>query len=189
MLGAAAVVASVPRETSVTYPNTDFARSLRNAAALIKSPVGVRALSIDLNDFDHHTNANTSMPLVAGTLAEALAAFQQDLGTHTARTLTLVMTEFGRTAKENGSGGADHGHGSVMFALGGGVHGGRVLTHGGQWPGLAHENLFEGRDLAATTEFRDVFAEVLRHHLGVADPSTILPGFSADVAREPGLWI
>ena len=75
-----------------------------------------------------------------------------------------------------------------MFALGGGVHGGRVLTRNGQWPGLAPENLFENRDLAVTTDFRDVFAEVLRRHLGVADPSTILPGFVADAAREPGLW-
>ena len=188
MLAAASVVSSVSRETSVTYPDTDFARSLRDVAALIKSPVGVRALTVDLNGFDHHTNANAQMPLVAGTLADALAAFQQDLGTHASRTLTLVMTEFGRTAAENGGGGADHGHGSVMFALGGGVHGGRVLTKNGQWPGLAPENLFEGRDLAVTTDFRDVFAEILRRHLGVADPSLILPGFAADPVREPGLW-
>ena len=188
MLAAAEVVASVSRETAVTYPDTEFARSLRDAAALIKAPVGVRALTVDLNGFDHHVDANARMPAVAGTLADALAAFQHDLDTHASRTLTLVMTEFGRTAAENGGGGADHGHGSVMFALGGGVHGGRVLTKNGQWPGLAPENLFEGRDLAVTTDFRDVFAEVLRRHLGVADPSLILPGFAADRAREPGLW-
>ena len=188
MLAAADVVASVPRDTDVLYPDTDFARSLRDAAALIKSPVGVRALSVNLDGFDHHTNANVNMPSVAGTLAGALAAFQQDLGEHAARTLTLVMTEFGRAARENGSAGADHGHGSVMFALGGGVHGGRVLTHGGQWPGLAPENLFEGRDLAVTTDFRDVFADVLRRHLGVADPGVVIPDFIADAQREPGLW-
>jgi uncharacterized protein (DUF1501 family) len=188
MLAAAAVVGSISRATSVTYPDTEFARSLRDVAALIKSSVGVRALTVDLNGFDHHTNANAQMPVVAGTLASALAAFQQDLGSHASRTLTLVMTEFGRTAAENGGGGADHGHGSVMFALGGGIHGGRVLTRNGQWPGLAPENLFENRDLAVTTDFRDVFAEVLRRHLGVADPSSILPGFVADPAREPGLW-
>ncbi len=188
MFAAAAVVASVPRETPVIYPDTDFARSLRDVAALIKSPVGVRALTVDLNGFDHHVDANGGMPAIAGTLAGALAAFQQDLGADASRTLTLVMTEFGRTAAENGGGGADHGHGSVMFALGGGVHGGRVLTKDRQWPGLAPENLFEGRDLAVTTDFRDVFAEVLRRHLGVADPNVVLPGFAADRAREPGLW-
>lgn len=189
MLAAAAVVGSVSRATSGPYPDTEFALSLRDAAALIKSPVGVRALSVDLSGFDHHVNANAQMPAVAGTLAGALAAFQQDLGSHASRTLTLVMTEFGRAAAENGGGGADHGHGGVMFALGGGVHGGRVLTKNGQWPGLAPENLFESRDLAVTTDFRDVFSEVLRRHLGVADPSLILPGFAADPTREPGLWL
>lgn len=73
---------------------------------------------------------------------------------------------------------------ALRFARGGG----RVLTKNGQWPGLAPENLFESRDLAVTTDFRDVFSEVLRRHLGVADPSLILPGFAADPTREPGLW-
>jgi uncharacterized protein (DUF1501 family) len=188
MLEGAAIVATVDRTTSVVYPDTDFAIALRDAAALVKAQIGVRALAIDLPGFDHHTDANRDMPTVAAALAAGLAAFQQDLGTHAARTLTLVMSEFGRTAAENGGGGTDHGHGGVLFALGGGVRGGRVLTRGGNWPGLATADLWDGRDLAVTTDFRDVFAEVLRRHLGVANPSAILNDYSTNPSRELGLW-
>jgi uncharacterized protein (DUF1501 family) len=188
MFDTAAVLSDVSRQTSVVYPFTGFASALKDAAALIKGSLGVRAAAIDLPGWDHHGEANGVMPGIAETLATALAAFHRDLGTHAARTLVLVTTEFGRTAAENGSGGADHGHGSVSFVLGGGVRGGRVLLRGGRWPGLAPGDLWDGRDLAVTTDFRDLFAEILRRHLGVASPSALLPGFVANAANEPGLF-
>ena len=123
---------------------------------------------------------------VAPELGAALAAFHEDLGADAARTVTIVMTEFGRTAAQNGSLGTDHGHGSVMMALGGPVAGGQVLTNG-DWPGLGAADLFEGRDLAVTTDFRDLFAEVLDRHMGVGDPSAIFPDFTPDESRYPGV--
>lgn len=188
MLEGAAIVATVNRTTSVVYPNTNFGKALKDGAALIKAQIGVRALAIDLSSFDHHSEMKVELPTLCTTLAAGLAAFHQDLGTHAARTLTLVTSEFGRTAAENGSGGTDHGHGGVLFALGGGVRGGRVLTRGGSWPGLAQSNLWEGRDLPVTTDFRDVYAEVLRRHLGVANPSAILNNYATNPSRELGLW-
>ncbi len=161
---------------------------MRNAAALIKADLGVRAICVDLGGWDHHSQAPRHIGPVASDLASSLAAFHTDLEGASARTLTLAMTEFGRTAHENASGGTDHGHGSVMLALGGGVSGGRVLTAGGTWPGLGPENLHEGRDLAVTTDFRDVFAEILDRHLGVANPSALLPGFAVDRSFYPGLF-
>jgi len=188
MFEATAVLESIPRSTSVVYPYSTFATALKDAAALIKASLGVRAVAIDLIGWDHHSEANVEMPAVARSFATALAAFHRDLGAHADRTLVLALTEFGRTAAENGSGGTDHGQASALFALGGGVRGGRVLLRGGWWPTLAPERLHEGRDLAVTTDCRDVFAEVLRRHLGVSNPSALLPGFSASPANEPGLF-
>ncbi len=104
-------------------------------------------------------------------LARGLAAFREDIADRMEHTLVLVMTEFGRTVKENGTGGTDHGHGSVMIALGGNVNGKKVH---GKWPGLAPDQRYEGRDLAVTTDYRDVFAEVLQKQLGVKDPASVL---------------
>lgn len=98
--------------------------------------------------------------------------------------VVLTMTEFGRTMRQNGTGGTDHGHASCLFVAGGPVKGGRVY---GRWPGLAPEQLYEGRDLALTTDFRDVFAEVVARHLGAMDLKTIFPGFDPDPARFCGL--
>jgi uncharacterized protein (DUF1501 family) len=93
------------------------------------------------------------------------------------------MTEFGRTIRQNGSGGTDHGHASCLFALGGPVKGGKVY---GKWPGLAAEQLYEGRDLALTTDFRDVFAEVVTRHMGAANLNAIFPGFNPSPANFRG---
>jgi uncharacterized protein (DUF1501 family) len=188
MFDTTAVLSDVSRATSVVYPFTGFASGLKDAAALIKASLGVRAVAIDLPGWDHHGEANDVMPGIAETFAAGLAAFHRDLGAHAARTLVLVTTEFGRTAAENGSGGTDHGHGGVLLALGAGIHGGRVLLRGGRWPGLAPADLWEARDLAVTTDFRDVFAEILRRHLGVASPGALLAGFAANPANEPGLF-
>lgn len=169
------------------FPGTDLGRALRDAASLIRGGVGVRAVALDVQGWDHHSGAVKRTNSSAKQLAEALAAFYEDLGTFGDSTLTLVATEFGRTAAENGSGGTDHGHGAVMMALGGGVVGGRVLTRGG-WPGLEPENLWQERDLAVTTDFRDVIAEVAWSHMKLRRLETILPEFDPDPSRFPGLF-
>jgi uncharacterized protein (DUF1501 family) len=187
MFDTQAALADVSRQTAVAYPPSIFGGTLRDAAALIKSPLGVRAVAVDLHGWDHHGEERHELPVVARDFAEGLAAFHRDLGAHVGRTLVLVTTEFGRTAAENGGGGTDHGHGGVLFALGAGVRGGRVHLRGGRWPGLRPADLWEGRDLAVTTDFRDVYAEVLRRHLGVADPGALLAGFATSPANELGL--
>jgi uncharacterized protein (DUF1501 family) len=143
--------------------------------------------TVSAGNWDTHRAQGASRGLLANNfqnLAQSLAAFRQDLGADFARTLVLVVTEFGRTVRENGTGGTDHGHGSVMFALGGNVRGGRVY---GAWPGLEEDQLHEGRDLAVTTDFRDVFAEVASKHLGVSDTSALFPGHATDPAHALGL--
>jgi uncharacterized protein (DUF1501 family) len=94
------------------------------------------------------------------------------------------MSEFGRAVNENGNRGTDHGHGNAMMAIGGGVRGGKVY---GRWPGLSIEQRYERRDLAVTTDFRDVFGEIVMRHLGVSDPRPIFPGYAINATRFPGL--
>jgi uncharacterized protein (DUF1501 family) len=181
-------LASVSRTSSAAYSGTQLGQDLKNAALLVKADMGVRAIAIDSTGWDHHESEFSALPPVASDLAAGLAAFLQDLGAHAGRTLVLVMTEFGRGAAENGSFGTDHGHGSAMLALGGSVAGGRVRLRGGAWPGLSPQALDEGRDLAVTTDFRDVLAEVVQRHLGVSNLAGMFPGFSTSTARFPGLF-
>jgi uncharacterized protein (DUF1501 family) len=115
------------------------------------------------------------LPNLLGDMAQTIAAFRRDLGDRMADVVVVTMSEFGRAVKENGNRGTDHGHGNAMFILGGGVKGGQVH---GKWPGLSREKLYEGRDLAITTDFRDVFAEVVTRHLGARDISQIFPGYA-----------
>jgi uncharacterized protein (DUF1501 family) len=117
--------------------------------------------------------------------ARAIAALVADLGDWMEDTVVLTMSEFGRAVDENGNGGTDHGHGNAMFVIGGGVRGGRVY---GRWPGLAVEHRYDGRDLAVTTDFRDVFSEVVARHLGVADPRTVFPGYDVLPRAYPGVF-
>jgi len=184
------VIGGVSTATEVAYPAGPLGEALADAAALIRADIGVRIVAIDVGGWDHHEHETGAMAGVAGGLAAALAAFRQDLGDDFGRTCTLTMTEFGRTAAENGTLGTDHGHGSAMLALGGGVAGGQVLLAGGAWPGLGAGQLFEGRDLAATTDFRDVFAEVLCRHLGLsaAGAGPVLPSHTITTASFPGLF-
>src|SRR5256885_2847684 len=118
-----------------------------------------------------------------GELGEALAAFTRDVGERMRDVVVLTMSEFGRTVRENGSSGTDHGHATAMLVLGGPVNGGRVL---GKWARLDPAQRFEGRDVAVTTDFRDLFAELLARHLGARDLSAVFPGFIPDPARFPG---
>ena len=179
-------VASFARTTG-RYPETDLGEALRDTASLIKANVGVKMVALDHGGWDTHSAEAERLTVQAGTLANALAAFWSDLSSvDRARTMVMAMTEFGRTAAQNGSGGTDHGHGSVMFALGGGVRGGRVHT---RWPGLADGELYERRDLEVTTDFRDALAEVLQRHMGLstAQIGRVFPGHSISTANFPGL--
>src|SRR6266496_3020226 len=116
-------------------------------------------------------------------LGLALAAFDKDLGDRMRNVVVLTMSEFGRTIHENGNSGTDHGHATAMLALGGPVNGGKVL---GRWPGLGPESRFEGRDVPVTTDFRDLFGEMLARHLGATDLAAVFPGFVSDPSRFPG---
>lgn len=184
------VVAGIDRQSDAIYAPGAFGRALADAAALVRADVGVRVIAVDLGGWDHHADEDGALAPIAGQLASGLATLRDDLGPHWARTCVLVMTEFGRTAAENGSRGTDHGHGSFMACAGGAVAGGRVLLAGEAWPGLAPERLHEGRDLAVTTDFRDVFAEVLYRHMGapLGSLGPVLPGHAIESARLPGIF-
>jgi uncharacterized protein (DUF1501 family) len=185
------LIAAVNTATSVVYPAGDLGAALKDAAALVKANIGVKVIAISIGGWDHHTNLLLNLSALGGELAGGLKAFHDDLGADLGRTLTLVMTEFGRRVEENGADGTDHGHGGVMMALGGGIGGGRVILRDGAWPGLAPAQRYIGQDLQVTTDFRDVFAEALDRHMGLATSAMgpIFPGFSANAARFPGLYV
>jgi uncharacterized protein (DUF1501 family) len=148
--------------------------NLQELARLIKSDAGVEAAFAEVDGWDHHQNENSQLPNLLSQFANAIAAFCQDLGDRMEDVVIVTMSEFGRTVEENGTSGTDHGHGSLMMVLGGTVQGGRIC---GEWPGLEKERLFEGRDLAVTTDFRTVLSELVQGHLGRNDLSAVFPGF------------
>jgi uncharacterized protein (DUF1501 family) len=149
-------------------------RNLQELARLIKSDAGVEAAFAEVDGWDHHQNENAQLANLLNQFSNAIAAFCQDLGDRMEDVVIVTMSEFGRTVEENGTGGTDHGHGSLMMVLGGKVQGGKIY---GEWPGLEKEQLFEGRDLAVTTDFRTVLSELVRGHLGRNDLSSVFPGF------------
>ncbi len=164
---------------AVNYPAGRFATALKQIARLIKANFGLEIAFAEIEGWDTHVNEGGATGQLANRLkelGEGLAAFYQDLRDRMDDVLLVTMSEFGRTARENGNRGTDHGHANVMFALGGRVRGGKVY---GRWPGLAPEVLYEGRDLALTTDYRTVCGEVLTRHLGQTDVSRVFPGFRA----------
>ena len=169
------------------YPNGRFGQSLRQIAQLIKADVGLEVAFADVGGWDTHVNevgAKASVGILANNLAEfggALAAFYQDLGDRMDDVTLVTMSEFGRTAKENGNRGTDHGHANVMFVMGGDVRGGKVY---GDWPGLEQEQLYENRDLALTTDFRDVLGELVARHLGNTNLRSVFPGYAEQKFRR-----
>ena len=152
----------------------EFGRNLQQLARLLKAEVGVEAAFADIGGWDHHGNENQLMPNLLRQFATGIAAFIQEMGDRMEDIVLVTMSEFGRTVQENGNGGTDHGHGSFMMVIGGRVQGGKIY---GKWPGLEKEQLFEGRDLAVTTDYRDVLSELVRDHLGQKDVSLVFPGF------------
>jgi uncharacterized protein (DUF1501 family) len=159
------------------YPRGHFGDSLRQLAQLIKANLGVQVAFADIGGWDHHVNEGAVQGQLANVLTEfsqSLAAFWTDLGDLGEDTVVVTMSEFGRTARENGNRGTDHGHANVMFVLGGPVKGGKVY---GRWPGLDQSQLYEGRDLALTTDFRQVIGEAVGRHMGNKNLSAVFPGF------------
>jgi uncharacterized protein (DUF1501 family) len=173
-------------ENGAQYPRTPFGNSLLQIAQLIKAGVGLEVAFTDIGGWDTHVNEGNARGQLGNLLQQfssGIAALYQDLGQRMDDVLVLTMSEFGRTARENGNRGTDHGHANAMFVVGNGVRGGKVY---GQWPGLKSDQLNEGRDLALTTDFRDVFAEIASRHLGSANVKAIFPGYGVAPAKFKG---
>ncbi|CAN5606921.1 DUF1501 domain-containing protein [soil metagenome] len=173
-------------ENGAVYPNSQLGRSLMQIAQLIKAGVGLEVAFAEVNGWDTHVNQGGPRGQLANLLrdfAASIAAFGADLGSRMDDVVLLTMSEFGRTARENGSRGTDHGHGNAMLVMGNSVKGGKVY---GDWKGLGSDQLNEGRDLAVTTDFRDVFAEVANKHLGTKDLNALFPKYSVSKSNFRG---
>jgi uncharacterized protein (DUF1501 family) len=176
-------------ENGAIYPRSPFGQAMQEIARLAKSDVGLEVAFAESTQWDHHVNEGAAAGQIANRLddfSRGIAALAQDLGDRMADTVILTMSEFGRAVAENGSRGTDHGHGNAMFVIGGTVKGGQVY---GKWPGLAVNDRFDGRDLAVTTDFRDVFSEILVRHLGAnrEAASKVFPGYGIEQAKFKGL--
>ena len=170
------------------YPRSPFGQSLRQIAQLAKANVGLEVAFADVGGWDTHVNQGSGQGQLAGRLddfSRSIAALVRDLGDRMADTVVLTMSEFGRAVNENGNRGTDHGHGNAMMVIGGGVRGGHVY---GTWPGLSVDKRYDHRDLAVTTDFRDVFGEIVTRHLGLRESRQVFPGYAASPAKYPGLF-
>jgi uncharacterized protein (DUF1501 family) len=180
-------VARYRPQNGAAYPRSRFGQNLAQVAQFIKADLGLEAAFIESGGWDHHTNEGSTQGQLANLLRDlglGLQAFHQDLGDRMANVVVVTMSEFGRTAHENGNRGTDHGHANCMFVMGGPVAGGKVY---GRWPGLSREQLYEGRDLALTTDFRTVLGELIDRHLGDHQLQLVFPGFSNNRANFLGL--
>jgi uncharacterized protein (DUF1501 family) len=165
-------------QNGAAYPKTQFGTRLRQIAQLIKSGVGLEIAFADIGGWDTHVNQGAVTGQLSQRLddfAQSIAALTTDLGDRMEDVVILTMSEFGRMARQNGNGGTDHGHAGAMFVIGGEVKGQKVY---GNWPGLAPHQLYEGRDLALTTDFRTVFSEIATRHLGATRLDALFPGFT-----------
>ncbi len=166
---------------AVEYPASEFGNNMRQIAQLLKANLGVEAAFTDVQGWDTHHNQGGAEGQLSNRLRDfsaSIAAFWRDLGDSAGNVTLVTMSEFGRTARENGTGGTDHGHANAMFVLGGNVKGGKVY---GRWPGLDSDQLNQGRDLALTTDYRQVLGEVVDKTLGAANLDLVFPG--AELAR------
>jgi uncharacterized protein (DUF1501 family) len=167
------------------YPQATFGRNLKQIAQLIKADVGLQIAFAEMEGWDTHANQGNGKGQLAnrlGTFAQALAALHQDLGDRMRDVVVVTMSEFGRTVKQNGNRGTDHGHGTCFFTMGGPIKGGKVY---GDWPTLAPDKLFQGRDLPVTTDFRDVFGEICATHfnLPMSDMAQLFPQYPVDAQK------
>jgi uncharacterized protein (DUF1501 family) len=167
-------------ENGSVYPQSPLGRSLLQIAQMIKAGIGLEVAFAEAGGWDTHVNQGGSRGQLANLLRDfsnSIAAFATDLGKRMDDVILLTMSEFGRTARENGSRGTDHGHGNAMLVIGNSVRGGKVF---GDWKGLRNDQLNEGRDLAVTTDFRDVFAEAASRHVGVRDLNSLFPKYQVN---------
>jgi uncharacterized protein (DUF1501 family) len=174
-------------ENGAEYPKSPFGNSLKQIAQLVKSDVGLEVAFTDVGGWDTHAGEGGAQGQLGNRLrdyGQAIAAFTKDLGSRMADVTLVSVSEFGRTVRENGNRGTDHGHANVMLLLGGGVKGGKVY---GRWPGLDGSDLYENRDLAVATDFRDVFAEVLEKRSGLRDLKPVFPGYALDENKQLGI--
>ena len=174
-------------ENGATYPANQFGNALRQTAQLIKAGVGLEVAFTDIGGWDTHVNEGNQQGQLSNLLrnfSSAIAALYTDLGQRMDDVVILTMSEFGRTARENGNRGTDHGHANAMFVLGNSVRGGKVY---GDWPGLKSSQLYEGRDLALTTDFRDVFGEVAQRHLGTTNLKAVFPSYDGGTLKFRGV--
>jgi uncharacterized protein (DUF1501 family) len=176
-----------PPENGADYPKSVVGQRLQQIGVMLKANIGAEVLFLDCGGWDNHVNEGGTQGQLANLLkdlGQSLAAFHQDMGDRMSDIVVVTMSEFGRTAKENGNRGTDHGHANCMFVMGGDVKGGHVY---GKWPGLNEHQLNEGRDLTLTTDFRSVVGEILTAHLGVKDLTPVFPGFDNNARKFVGL--
>ena len=174
-------------ENGADYGKSRLGQSLLQIGQLLKAEIGTEVLFVDCGGWDNHVNeggAQGQLSNLLRDLGQGMSAFRQDMGDRMQNIVFVAMSEFGRTAKENGNRGTDHGHANCMFVMGGDVKGGKVY---GRWPGLNEAQLNEGRNLVLTTDFRSVLGEILRKHLGVRDLAPVFPGFDNDPHKFTGL--
>ena len=169
------------------YPKGRFGQNLMEIAELFKANVGLQVAFLDSGGWDHHVNEGGVQGQLANLLrdlGQGIAAFHQDMGDQMEDVVFVSMSEFGRTARENGNRGTDHGHANSMFVMGGGINGGQVFS---RWPGLNDGQLHDGRDLAVTTDYRSVLGEILTRHMGEPSLASVFPGFANDPRQFLGL--
>jgi len=159
------------------YPRSAFGEALKQVALLIKSDLGLEVAFAEVGNWDTHVQQENRLPNLLDDFAKSIAAFRQDLGDRMADTVLVTMSEFGRAVDENGNRGTDHGHANHMLVMGGGVKGGKIY---GKWPGLEREQLHDGRDLALTSDFRDVLGELVANHMGNPGAASVFPGYQAN---------
>jgi len=174
-------------ENGAQYPTSRFGKSLMEIAELFKADVGLEVAFLDSGGWDHHVNeggVQGQLSNLLRDLGQGIAAFHQDMGDRMGDVVFVSMSEFGRTAHENGNRGTDHGHANSMFVMGGDVKGGKVYT---RWPGMNDGQLYQDRDLAVTTDYRSVLGEIMTKHMGDRDLKTVFPGFENDPRQFLGL--
>jgi len=178
---------SYQAENGAQYPKSRFGQSLQEIAELFKADVGLEVAFLDSGGWDNHVNeggVQGQLSNLLKDLGQGIAAFHQDMGDRMGDVVFVSMSEFGRTAHENGNRGTDHGHANCMFVMGGDVKGGRVYT---KWPGLNEDQLNQGRDLAATTDYRSVLGEIISKHMGDRALASVFPGFANDPKQYLGI--
>jgi uncharacterized protein (DUF1501 family) len=174
-------------ENGAQYPKSRFGQSLEEIAELFKANLGLEVAFLDSGGWDHHVNeggVQGQLSNLLRDLGQGIAAFHRDMGDRMGDVIFVSMSEFGRTAHENGNRGTDHGHANCMFVMGGGIKGGKVYSH---WPGLNEDQLNQGRDLKVTTDYRSVLGEIISKHLGDRDLKAVFPGFANDPKQFLGL--